>query len=105
MKPKQIFPESAEKIPSVRDELRKIAESYPIDEKISEEGLFYSDEYDFLIRVHSYSMDFNQGQEIAKIEIQKPEYQIYITVESVFVSDIVIKFTGFHKDEEVEIFP
>lgn len=105
MEPEEIIPPITDKIPSDRDKLREILDKYDIDEKVTSENQIFLEGGNTAIKLRGSQLDFDSGREILKLEIQTPEHQLYMKVESIFVSEVMIKLEGFHEYESYHIFP
>lgn len=105
IKPEEIFPETAEGIPSIREDLREIVEVYEPDNQTTHEGQVYLSDENLLISVENYHMDFNQGKEIATVRIETERIQTVIRTDEIFVSEYIINFYGWNDDETFQISP
>jgi hypothetical protein len=103
MKPEKIVPQT--EVPSFRDDLIEVLDHYETDEEITDENIIYLPEENVLIKVEKCFMDFEVGKEVANMCIETERFQLHMRVESMFVSDKIIKFYGWREDSNFQIFP
>lgn len=93
--------------PNIRGELREIVEKHEINDRLCSEGVICINgaESGILIKIEGRRMDFNKGREILDLSIESARHRIDMEVESIFVSNEMIDFTGVHDSEGYQLFP